>query len=50
MELTQMKENVFTTKIHDLIIPESVETFNSVFIVMDFWERDLAALLKLPSI
>ena len=46
-----MDDNQFTTKIHDIIVPsDSKEEFNSLFIIMDFWERDLVTLLKLPKI
>lgn len=40
-----MPKNVFTTKLHDVILPctsvEDLKSFNEIFLVMDFIEHDL---------
>ena len=45
-----MENNLFTTKLHDIIIPVNNETdlnnFDSVFIVMDLVERDISSLFQ----
>jgi len=48
--LTKAKENVFTTKIHDIVIAGPPETFTSVFIVMDYVEQDLGKMIRDPSL
>lgn len=45
IQLSQMKTNVFTVKLYDIIIPSNLEEFNSIFLVMEYWERDLIGLL-----
>lgn len=48
-ELTKIKSNMFTVKVHDIIIPADhytdLEHFNSIFIVMDLVDRDLYQVL-----
>ena len=48
--LSKLKDNVFTTKIHEVVIVGSPETFNSVFIVMDYVEQDLGKMIRDPSL
>jgi len=48
--LSKLKDNVFTTKIHEVVIAGSPETFNSVFIVMDYVEQDLGKMIRDPSL
>lgn len=38
MQLGRIKNNIFTTKIHDVVIAGDPETFTSLFIVMDYVE------------
>ena len=46
-----MDANIFTTKIYEIIIPsDDKKDFNSIFILMDYWEHDLVGLLKVPEI
>jgi serine/threonine protein kinase len=45
-KLSQIRNNIFTTKVHDIILAGEPETFESVFIVMDYVEQDLAHLMK----
>ena len=42
-QLTKMKNNVFTSKLYDVIIPgdQDETNFNSLFLVMDYVEHDL---------
>jgi serine/threonine protein kinase len=44
-----MKGNVFTTKLHDVIIPGDETNFDKIFIVMDYVSGDLKALLANPK-
>ena len=44
--LSKVKENVLTTKIHDIVIAGPPETFTSVFIVMDYVEQDLGKMIR----
>jgi mitogen-activated protein kinase 1/3 len=54
-QLSQMESNVFTVKIHDIIVPESageeLENLTHLFIVLDYYEFDLKKLFinKKPS-
>ena len=47
-ELTIMKKNIFTVKVHDMIIPvhdsSDLKSFDCIFIVMDLVERDISQL------
>jgi hypothetical protein len=47
-ELTNMQGNIFTVKLHDIVIPVTNGTdlynFDSIFIVMDLVERDISSL------
>ena len=45
IELSKMKKNVFTTKVHDVVIAGDPQTFSSLFIVMDYFEQDLSAII-----
>lgn len=40
-----MKGNIFTTKILDIIAPQTIEEMDYVFIVMEYFESDLKKLL-----
>lgn len=40
-----MKRNIFTTKLLDIIIPDSVD-FNKVYLVMNYQALDLKKLFK----
>lgn len=44
-QFSKMPKNVFTTKLHDVILPctsvEDLKTFNEIFLVMDYIELDL---------
>lgn len=41
-----MKENVFTTKLYDIIIPGDMDTFDSLFLVMDFTSHDVKKMFN----
>ena len=47
-ELSIMKGNIFTVKLHDIIIPaasgKDLKSFDAIFLVMDFVERDISTL------
>ena len=45
-QLSQIKDNIYTTRLHDVILAGDPDTFESVFLVMDYVEQDLAQLLK----
>ena len=40
-KITEQHKNVFTTKLHDIIIEGDPESFTSIFLVMDYEEKDL---------
>lgn len=40
-QLSRMKNNVFTTKLYDIIIAGDSDNFESIFLVMDFTSHDL---------
>ena len=44
--LSKINENVFTVKIHDVVIVGSPKTFTSLFIVMDYVEKDLGMMMQ----
>ena len=44
--LSKIKENMFTVKLHDVIIAGSPETFTSLFIVMDYVQQDLGVMMR----
>lgn len=46
MQLGRIKSNIFTTKIHDVIIAGEPDTFTSLFIVMDYVEQDLSSMIR----
>lgn len=49
-ELTQMSDNIFTVKLHDIVIPaensEDLKTFKHIFLVMDFVDLDMTTLFE----
>ena len=46
-ELSKMKNsNIFTTKLHELILGGKDDTFNSIFLVMDYMPYDLRKLMQ----
>jgi serine/threonine protein kinase len=45
-KLSQMENNVFTTKLTDVILAGDPNNFLSMFLVMDYVEQDLAHLMK----
>jgi len=44
-KLSEIKINIFTTRLHDVILAGDPETFESIFLVMDFVDQDLANLM-----
>ena len=44
-KLSKIEKNVFTTKVHEVVIAGDPQTFSSIFIVMDYFEQDLSALI-----
>ena len=44
--LSKINENLFTVKIHDVVIVGSPKTFTSLFIVMDYVEKDLGVMMN----
>lgn len=48
--LSQLSANVYTSKLYDIIIPASqqseLETFNDVFLVMEYVEFDLKSIIE----
>jgi serine/threonine protein kinase len=50
-ELTKMKGcNVFTTKIHEVVLAGDEEDFKSLFIVMDYMPQDMRMMLTNKSL
>ena len=45
-QLAKMKENVFTTKLYDIIIAGDADNFDSVFLVMDYTSHDLKKMFS----
>ena len=41
-----MKRNVFTTKLHEVVLAGSESSFNSLFLVMDYMPYDLRSLMQ----
>lgn len=52
-QLSKMARNVFTTKLHDVILPcskeEDLETFDDIFLVMDYVEHDLKRIFTMTK-
>jgi serine/threonine protein kinase len=46
IQLSNMKNNIFTTKIHDVILAGDNHKFTSLFIVMDYVEQDLSSMIQ----
>mgnify|MGYP001038422489 CR=1 FL=1 len=44
-----MQGNVFTPKLHDIVIPSKSECFEELFLVMEFVSGDLRGLLSNPK-
>ena len=45
-KLSQIENNIYTTKLQDVILAGEPDTFESIFLVMDYVEQDLAKLMK----
>lgn len=49
-KLSEMEENIFSTKLLDVIIPcvsgDDLQNFDSIFLVMDYCTTDLRAVLN----
>lgn len=43
-----MKRNIFTTKLIDIVVPESIN-FDKIFLVMNYQSMDLKKLFKDPK-
>ena len=46
IQLSKMKNNIFTTKVHDVVLAGDKDDFTSLFIVMDYVEQDLCSMIK----
>ena len=46
IQLSNMKNNIFTTKIHDVVLAGDNDNFTSLFIVMDYVEQDLGSMIQ----
>ena len=46
IQLSKMKANIFTTKIHDIVLGGDKETFESLFIIMDYVDKDLHKMMQ----
>jgi hypothetical protein len=44
-KLSQINNNIYTTKLHDIILAGDPDNFQSIFLVMDYVEKDLAHLM-----
>ena len=44
-QLTSMSQNIFTTKVHDIVLGGQPESFDSIFVVMNLGENDLHKLM-----
>jgi hypothetical protein len=44
-KLTEQAQNIFTIKLHDIVLEGEPETFKSIFLVMDYGQKDLRSLL-----
>jgi serine/threonine protein kinase len=44
-KLSQIENNDYITRLHDVILAGDPETFQSMFLVMDYVEQDLATLM-----
>jgi serine/threonine protein kinase len=41
-----MKNNIYITKIHDVVLAGDNDKFTSLFIVMDYVEQDLCSMIQ----
>ena len=46
IQLSKMEGNIFTTKIHDIVLGGDKETFESLFIIMDYVDKDLHKMMQ----
>ena len=46
IQLSNIKNNIFTTKIHDVVLAGDNDNFTSLFIVMDYVEQDLGSMIQ----
>jgi serine/threonine protein kinase len=44
-KLSQIENNIYTTRLQDVILAGDADTFESMFLVMDYVEQDLAHLM-----
>jgi mitogen-activated protein kinase 1/3 len=49
-QLSNVPKNIFTTKLHDIILSGEADTFESIFLVMDYESEDLKTLLSTASL
>ena len=45
-KLTEIKNNVFTPKLHEVILGGNPDSFSKVFLVMEFGSMDLCKLMS----
>jgi serine/threonine protein kinase len=45
-KLTKMKNNIFTTKLRDIIIAGTEDNFDAIFLIMDYESQDLADMIN----
>jgi serine/threonine protein kinase len=45
-KLSNIENNIFTTRLHDVILAGEPDTFKSLFLVMEYVDQDLAHLMK----
>ena len=46
IQLSNLKNNGFSTKIYDIVLAGDKENFDSLFIVMDYVEQDLCSMIE----
>jgi serine/threonine protein kinase len=46
IQLSNMKNNIFITKIHDVVLAGDNDKFTSLFIVMDYVKQDLCSMIQ----
>jgi len=44
--LKKIKGNIFTVKVHEIVLGGKPENFTSLFIVMDYMQQDLGTMMR----
>jgi serine/threonine protein kinase len=49
-KLSKMKNNIFTTKLRDIVLAGDEDNFEAIFLIMDYESQDLADLINSNTI